>query len=68
MKLTYSGNLESDLIRRVLGPDMYGGYLVVERTFYNPGTDRTTAFLRPLSPAEVPNITYDQYWQEYLAD
>lgn len=66
MKLTYSGNLEANLIRRVMGPDMYGGYVVVERTFYNRGMDKTTAFVRPLSPSEVPDIVYDSDWQEYL--
>ena len=66
--LHYPGKLDSSLIRRVLGPDDFGGYVVVTRMEYDAEMDRTTAFVRPVLPREVPNITYDQFWQEYLED
>jgi hypothetical protein len=67
VKLHYRGYLVDDLAGRVLGPDRWGGFVVVESASYNPVRSETVAELRPLPPAEMRHVARDPFGQLVLA-
>lgn len=63
MQLHYSGNLCGELPGRLLGPDNYGGMVVVEYATYDLATHLTTAHCRPaLGHEAARSDEFGQLW------
>lgn len=66
MKLHYSAHIpEKDIVGRVLGPDMHGGWGHVIRATY-PEPDRTVVDVLPLPPDQMAHMTRDMFHQWWL--
>lgn len=67
LTINYSGDVSADLRNRILGPDEFGAFYVVESTTYN-GADNTTATkLRPATAEELDTSTFDLFGQRHAA-
>lgn len=51
--LHYRGNRMDFDKDHLLGPDLFGAYWLPTTGVYNPDTDRTTIFVRPVAPKEL---------------
>lgn len=65
MQLTYNAEIpDADIIGRLLGPDMPGGYVQV--TGANRAHGKTTVTCRPVGPGELAKLTRDSWGQLWL--
>lgn len=62
----YPGNLTAELPGRILGPDAWGGYIVVVIATFDPETRQTTAWWRPATPEQMAERVYDRFGQAFL--
>ena len=64
----YPGDLTTELPGRILGPDEWGGFVVIVAATFDAETNTTTAGWRPATPAMLADRVYDGFGQMYLLE